>query len=219
MKLIQNESQMSMNKTLQDTDFKSVLVLGGIQSGKSTVANMFLGNVLLFKNMRIEQKVVQEPIIGHDKKQTNIVAYDQEVEICGEKVTLFDCAGLGGDLSIVQLAEILDASDQIKFVFVSTYQALKDNSLKAVLEQFVSILDDLSIMEKKISLVFTKTEKNLKNTLKELTTFKKKQSKEVAQLVSYMEKSVHLIPNGDFRKPKLFEEIFKSIDYLNTAEE
>ena len=160
MKLIQAESQMSMNKTLQDTNFKSVLLLGGIQSGKSTVANMFLNNVLVVKDFRIEQKVTAEPQIGHDKKQTTVVAYDQEVEICGDKVTLFDCAGLGGDLSIVQLAEILDASDQIKFVFVSTYQALKNNSMKAVLEQFVSILDDLSIMDKKIALVFTNSEKN-----------------------------------------------------------
>lgn len=77
---------------------------------------------------------MEEPFIGHSKKQETVIAYDQVVDICGDKVTLFDCAGFGGDLSIVQLAEILDASDQIKFVFVSSIQALKDNSLKTVLE-------------------------------------------------------------------------------------
>jgi len=136
--LVEAESQLSINKTLLDTDFKSILILGDIQQGKSTIANIFLGNGLKTvkegKETRIAQAVVQEPFLGHSNKQETVIAYDQVVDICGDKVTLFDCAGLGGDLAIVQLAEILDASDQIKFVFVSSYQALKDNSLKTVLE-------------------------------------------------------------------------------------
>jgi uncharacterized protein YegL len=74
-------------------------------------------------------------------------------------------------------------------------------------------------MDKKIAIVFTKTDKSLKNIQKELTVFKKKQTKEVAQLIGFMEKSIHVVSAGECKQPKLFEQIFKSIEYLNTAED
>ena len=67
--------------------------------------------------------------------------------------------------------------------------------------------------------MFTKTNQTLKNVQKELAAFKKKQTKEIAKLVGYMEKSIHLLPVGEYNQPKLFEQIFNSIEYLNTAEE
>jgi GTPase SAR1 family protein len=137
-KMAKAESFVSM-KTLESTEFKSILIIGDVQQGKSTLANIFLGNKLdtiKDKNgeVRIEQKVLMEPYIGQEKKQETLIAYDQMVEVCKDKVTLFDCAGLGTELSIMQLAEILDASDLIKFIFVSTHQALKDNTLQKTLQ-------------------------------------------------------------------------------------
>jgi predicted DNA binding CopG/RHH family protein len=121
----------------------------------------------------------------------------------------------------MQLAEILDASDLIKFIFVSTHQALNDGSMQKTLQQLIDILDNPTIMDKKVAIVFTKVDKSIKlaTIQKELIAFKRKQSKEVSQLVGYMEKSIHLVPIGEFNQPKLFETIFKSLVYLNTAEE
>jgi AAA+ ATPase superfamily predicted ATPase len=45
-KMAKSESLISMNKTLESTDFKSILIIGDIQQGKSTLANIFLGNKL-----------------------------------------------------------------------------------------------------------------------------------------------------------------------------
>ena len=69
MKMVQAESNMSMNKTLQETNFKSILVIGDIQQGKSTVVNMLLGNQLQKvgegDEIKIEQLIEQEPKIGN----------------------------------------------------------------------------------------------------------------------------------------------------------
>jgi hypothetical protein len=103
--MVNKAESFASNKTLVETNFKSVLIIGGVQQGKSTLANIFLGNELATvkdkTGVKIEQKVVKEPIIGHTNKQETLIAYDQIVQVSGESVTLFDCAALGGDLSIV----------------------------------------------------------------------------------------------------------------------
>lgn len=103
------------------------------------------------------------------KEEQEVFADEAPIVLKKENVSLVECPTLNTEAGFQLFSDILEASDQYKFVMVVTQEALQKNKTIESLEVLVDALEDIDVLEDKIALIVTKVDfKQSQNSVKRL---------------------------------------------------
>jgi hypothetical protein len=227
------------NARINEPVEKAALILGKTGAGKSTLTHLLAKKQLTAKlddatgNMLVEAIDQLDGItISHKSASETKIPNRHKLE----NISLWDCPGFNDTGGVAQeianafyIKKLFETTKQLKFILVISDSSMSNRSVDVVtiVEHFVKLFKDVTVLQKSVSLVITqalphKKTEHIKKAIENIISENKAIEPDTKAVLGFLLNSVHIfyqpVKEGLINQENsILEAINDSTEYINTS--